>query len=222
MKTSRLNTALLMATFSGACASPFSEAPLATNFPTTMQAKVQTAGHWNVIAKDVATQITKGYSDNRPLFVREAATKTAFDHAFANQLVSALVEQGRTVSKSATGALVVEIETQSVSFTANRPQYRYIGAATMLAAGIWTLAAVDATTAGVATAAVAGADAHSWFKSEFASGLTPSTEIIVTTSVSDDSRFLMHGTNVYYVADADRSLYETSTSLQTIRVRGGN
>lgn len=222
MRTRCISALFAVAAFVGGCATPFSEAPLATNFSTTKQQKAQAAGHWNVIAKDVAMQITSGFNDSRPLFVKEGATRTSFDHAFANQLISALVEQGRIVSKTSRGALVVEIETQSLHFSANRPQYRHAGEATLLAAGVWALVAVDATAGGVVTAGIVGADAYSWFKSEFASGVTPQTEIIITTSIGDDSRYLTRYTSVYYVADTDRSLYEAAPTLQTIRVKGGD
>lgn len=36
------------------CAAPYTETPLATNFPTSKQPKLQAAAHWNVIANDVA------------------------------------------------------------------------------------------------------------------------------------------------------------------------
>ena len=221
MKTRYISAVAVVAAFVGGCATPFSEAPLATNFPTTKQQKVQAAGHWNVIAKDVAMRISSGVNDNRPLFVKEAATGTDFDSAFADQLISALVEQGRIVSKVPYGALLVEIKTKAIRFSADRQQYRHFGEATLLAAGVWTLVAVDATAGGVVTAAAIGADAFSASKSEFASGATPQTEIIITTSIGDDSRYLAHNTSIYYVADSDRSLYE-SNPLQTVRILGGD
>jgi len=128
-----------------------------------------------------------------------------------------LIDQGRIVSKAPTNALIVDIDTQAIQFSANRPQYNHVGEASILAAGVWALSAVNATAAGVLTTGVASADAYTWFKSEFASGATPQTEIIITTSITDDTRYLARNTSVYYVADTDRSLYE---GLPTIRVKG--
>ncbi|MDP2829234.1 MAG: hypothetical protein Q8O37_11590, partial [Sulfuricellaceae bacterium] len=48
---------------------------------------------------------------------------------------------------------------------------------------------------------------YAWFQSEFATGDTPQTEIIVTTSVSDASQYLARSTSIYYVADADLRMY---------------
>lgn len=194
-----------------ACATPYSEAPLASNFPTTNQQKLQAAAHWNVIAGDVAKQIAAKLKDKRPLFVSQASVKTEFDRAFSNQLISALVSDGFAVMKAPTGALTVSIDTQAVHFSADRPQYKHVGTATALTTGVWALRDVEATVARVLFAGVvvgASADAYTWFRSEFASGATPQTEIIVTTSVSDDNQYVARSTSIYYVADSDSRMYE--------------
>ena len=201
------------------CATPYSEAPLATNFPSTKQPKIQAAAHWNVIAADVANQISARLTDkSRPLYV-VPSTKTQFDRGFSGQLLSALMEKGHTLVKSANGSVTVEIDTQTVKFSANRPQYRHVGTATTIATGIWALHVGEATAGAAIFTSVAAGDAYSWFKSEFATGQTPQTEIIVTTSAVDGERYLARNTSVYYVADTDASLYEATRGHQ-IRVKG--
>ena len=190
------------------CAAPYTEAPLATNFQTTKQQKLQAAAHWNVIAGDVANQISSSLKDKRPLFVNQASGKTEFDRAFSNQLISALLASGFTVMKAPAGALSVNVDTQAVHFSANRPQYTHVGAATALTGGVWALHQVEATAGFLLLVGVASADAHSWFRSEFASGATPQTEIIVTTSVTDDNQYVTRSTSIYYVADSDSRMYE--------------
>lgn len=203
------------------CATPYSEAPLATNFPTTKQEKVQAAAHWDVIAKDVANRITARLPEKKPLHVVQKSGESAFDHAFSNMLISSLVANGQTVVKQPTDALSIEVDTQVVGFSANRPQYRHAGAASALATGLWALNEVEATAAGALTALVFAGDAYTWFRSEFATGETPQTEIIVTTSVSDGNRYLARSTNVYYAADGDKALYQASLPVSKIQVRGG-
>lgn len=197
-----------MSALMAACAAPYSEAPLATNFPTIKQQKLQAASHWNAIAGDVAKQLSAGLRDKRPLYVNQSSAKTAFDRALSNQLISALVADGFSVQKAPAGALSVDVDTQSVHFAANRPQYRYAGAPTALATGVWALHSAEATAGAALYAGVAAADAYSWFRSEFATGETPQTEIVVTISVSDANQYLARSTNVYYVADADSRMYE--------------
>lgn len=219
MKTCRIGVAMAASVLVTACATPYSEAPLATNFPTSNQPKLQAAAHWNVIARDVAKQISAGLKEKRPLYLNQSSSTTTFDRAFSNQLISALVANGFPVQKAPAGALTVDVDTQSVHFAANRPQYRYAGLPTALATGVWALVAADATAGGVLTAGVAAADAYSWFHSEFATGETPQTEIIVTISVSDATQYLARSTNVYYVADADSSMYEPPQPPRVVQTK---
>lgn len=198
------------------CATPYSEAPLATNFPTTKQPKLQTASHWNVIASDVAKRMATRVEPRRALYVNQNSAKTPFDRAFSTQLISALLAEGFVVNKSAQGALSVDIDTQAVRFTANRPQYKHTGTATALTAGVWALRQGEATGAAALATAIVAADAYTWFRSEFATGETPQTEIIVTTSVSDSSRYIARDTNVYYIADSDSRLYEFTPPVQVL------
>lgn len=203
------------------CAGPYSEAPLATNFPTTEQEKLQAAEHWNIIAKDVANHISSSMKGNRPLYVFSPKGGSAFEKAFTNQLISALVANGQIVVKHPEGAFNVEIETQVVGFSANRPQYRAAGTATALAAGVWALHVGEATAGAALASAIVATDSYQWIRSKFADGDTPSTEIIVTTSVSDGNQYLSRNTSIYYVADSDKALYEAGLALYNIKVKGG-
>lgn len=201
------------------CATTHSEAPLATNFPTTKQPKLQAAAHWNVIAGDVAKQVAASLKDRPALYVSQAREKSDFDRAFGNQLITALVAEGFAVRKDSAGALIVDIDAQAVQFSAQRPRYDYAGTATVLTAGVWALH--NATAASAAAAGIVAADAYFWFRSEFATGATPQTEIVVTTSVSDSERYLARNTSVYYVADADADLYQAPVPVRRISVKGG-
>lgn len=216
------------------CVAPYSPAPLATNYPVTKQNKPQAAAHWMVISAHIEKELSATLKPGPKvtLYV-EPPQATAFNQALRNQLITSLVNDGFMVTTSATnpaGALSVSVETQVVEFNANRPHYKFGGEASALAAGLWVLTDIDGhTPLGLATAAVAGADAFAWFRSEFAAGDTPKMEIIVTTSVRDEHRYLARSTSVYYVTDSDRSLYqitphpkETPQISKNFTVRGGS
>ena len=219
MKTSAV-LPLLFALLAG-CATPYTEAPLATNFPTSKQNKLQAAAHWNVIAQDAARQLAMNLTGRKtPIYVNQKSKASAFEHAFYNQFVSALVAEGVTVQKNAQAEMKVDIDLQAIRFAPDRPQYRYSGAATALTAGVWALH--DATAAGGATAAIIAADAFFWFQSEFSTGATPQTEIVLTVSLGTSDAYVSRITNVYYVADADANLYQFKEALpvKTLRVKG--
>ncbi|MFN3883789.1 MAG: hypothetical protein ACK4Q4_03390 [Rhodocyclaceae bacterium] len=222
MRVHTMGAAFVATTALAGCATPYSEAPLATNFPTTKQEKIQAAAHWDIIAKDVANRLMSRLpADKKPLYVVQKSGASAFDRAFSNMLVSSLVASGQTVVKQPAGALSIELDTQVVRFSADRPQYKHAGAASALVTGLWALNEVEPTAAGALTALVFAGDAYAWFRSEFASGETPQTEIIVTTSVSDGDRYLARSTNVYYTADTDRALYQASLPVSKIQAKGG-
>lgn len=193
-----------------------SEAPLAGNFPATIQPKLQAGRHWQAIAQDAAASLAQhlGRSQRcgpsvhpcRPLHVAEPQRQTEFSRAFINALITALVHQGVNVSRAPDAALVVHLDVQTVQFAANRPQYRHAGIARELGPGIWALQDV-AVLAGQTPAQPAEADALHWFRSQFSAGATPRTEIVLTLSVMDGIRYAARSTNVYYVAESDLALY---------------
>ena len=191
------------------CASRYTPTPLAANFPTTKQAKLQAAYHWGVISdsieKRVVAELKK--SPPRPVFINEPRDPSAFQRALSTQLTTSLVNDGYVVSRSPAGSLKVDMDVQAVTFSANRPQYRYHGERAILGAGVWLLSEIEAPA--VAALAVAGGawDSYDWFNAQFAPGATPKTEIIVTVSVSDQFRYVARNTSAYYVADSDRILY---------------
>jgi hypothetical protein len=207
------------------CATPYTPAPLATNYPSSTQPKAQAAAHWMAIMSHIEKELlpTLKSNPNRRLYVAPGQA-TAFNQAMRGRLITALVKDGQLVSKTADGALTIDIDTQVVEFSANRPQYKFSGERTALAAGAWVITGIEHTNLWLATVAIAGHDAYQWFHSQFAPGATPKTEIIVTVSVSDAQRYVARSTSVYYVTDSDRSLYgaaDGQPTSKTFMVRGG-
>lgn len=221
MKTPVLIAALISGMLAGGCTTSHSDVPLATNFPVTQQAKLQAAGHWAVIAGDVARHLSRDVGTNRPLAILAPQDGSPFEQAFARMLASALVAEGIPVNSSSSGALDVVFETQTLRFAPGRIQSRHHGALTLLAGGLWALAAVDASAAGVATAGLVAEDARGALTSGYASGDTPATEILITVRVSDNERYLAHRSLVYYTSDSDRTLYRNDATARPIELKGG-
>lgn len=218
-------TASALAAALAGCAVPYSPTPLATNFPTARQEKLQAAAHWNTIADHVEQRVVTDMKKHpqRPFYLAEKKDATAFERAVQSQIITSLVKDGYVVARSPAGAWKLDLDIQTVTFSPNRPQYRYSGAHTAIANGVWVLSDIDPT---VGLVALAGAgDAYHWFHSQFAAGETPKTEIIVTLSVSDQYRYYARSTSAYYVADTDRKLYgikeEDEPVTKEFKVKGG-
>lgn len=194
------------------CAMPYSPAPVATNFPSTHQPKVQAAAHWGVIARHMATELgpTLKTAPSRSLYV-EPLQPSTFSTGMKSHLVTALVNDGFVVVRNPVpGALKIELDTQVVAFSADRPQYRYAGLPTALASGAWVLTSIQHSPEWLVTAGTYGYDAHRWFTAQFAPGDTPKTEMIVTVSVADEQRYYARNTSVYYTSDEDLALYDAA------------
>jgi hypothetical protein len=194
------------------CAAPYSPTPLVANAPLAKEDKLQAVAHWKAISAHIEKQLEPAIrkTPNIPLYV-EPAQYTAFNQTMASQLITSLVNDGYVVGKTPVGALKVEIDTQVVAFSAERPQYVFAGQRSDLMGGAWVITNVNevgAPAAAPADTPFSHHDAYSWFRSEFDSGVTPKTEIVLTISVSDERRYYARSTSVYYVTDSDRYLYE--------------
>lgn len=197
----------------------YSEVPIASNFAATNQAKLQATQHWMRIADDagqsIVTKLKTIKSKPCPpkaetcgvVYVKPAGTVTEFSRAFHNQLITKLVRSGVPVSKTTAAEWTAEFDVQPISFSANRPQYRYAGVPVELAPGVWAIRDV-ASTVPANIDAPPSVDALHWFRSEFAAGQTPRIELLVTVSVVDKRRYLVRASNAYYITDADKKLYE--------------
>ena len=218
---------LLFGLFFIGCATPYAEAPRATNFANTEQNKLQAGAHWEIIANHLAKSITENIGKERVIYINEPQEKSKFNTALHTLLLSAIVKNGMSVAKfSAASDITIDIKTQSIKFSPDRAQFRNsFGAPTLLAAGVWAMVGVGAanTTANTigagATAGALGLDAYNWFGSKYDE--IPQHEIIVTVTASDANRYLSSVSNVYYIADSDSSLYHSVPKGEKINVVGG-
>ncbi len=201
-----------------------SEAPYATNFETQKQHKLQAASHWQLISQNVAQQLITALPERRPLHVRQSEQQSPFEKAFTQQLIASLTAAGYPVMKHAdrSDTLIVDVSAVPLRFSKHRWQYKTTGGLTMLTSGLWVLERIyDVVSPGAAMVAGAAAlDTTHWLRSEFASGPTPRTELIVTTSVSSADRYYVQNTSAYYTADDDWTLYDSWPSV-AMPVRGG-
>jgi len=206
------------------CTSPV---PVAQNVSASSQQVARSARHWDVVADDVVEQTidtleSEETLEGRPLFVSPSAQRTAFDKAFREFLITRLVAEGRAVDVcraprvkakegfAAEGAQIeVTYDTQLVRHGADLSVYdneprRF----TWLATGVLVarqLSEVHLSTATGGATAIAGAAFIDWWRGR--SSEATRTEIVVTTTISENNRFVMRRSDIYYVPDDDASLY---------------
>jgi hypothetical protein len=202
------------------CASPV---PVAENFPLSYQKVARTAHHWDVVAEDVVAQTAAAIEANpvlqkRGVFVPGPERSTAFNVAFRDFLINHMVSQGLSVSvcksteSSGTGFAMegadieVQYEARIIGHGGRMPQYRP-GLLTSLAAGVAVihnisenLSNANQVAAGIGLAALADVGAGHL-------ATATRTELIVTTTITENNRYVMRKSDIYYVPDADANLF---------------
>jgi len=195
--------------------------PVSANFPMTVEPKVRSAGHWNLLSNDVVKQTLEslnklGVSGN--LYVALPPNATAFDKAFQNFLITDLVKSGRVVQQYPDKALEVSYQTQIVRHNSPRPhfvpfRFSMITTGLYAAYGLGLAPVGDKMAGGLAFAA--GAD---YIASKDSGGPT-ATELILTTTIASGGRYLVRKTDIYYVEEADTTLMQYSAP-QVMKVVG--
>lgn len=192
----------------GACAT---DIPIPTGNPQGEQVKLRAPQHWDLVARDIAKQ-TKNATDRvgelRGVYVRRPDGASAFEAAMFEFVSTRMLELGVPVRLAPENALIVDYNTMLVQHASDRSTVSIPLVA--LAAGI--MAGYNVAEHGnsfwqsaAGLGAIAGFD---YMTGRLRSGGAPSkTELIVTTSISTEFQFLMRKTDVYYIDDADLSLF---------------
>ena len=185
--------------------------PLAKNFELTSQHKVRSAGHWELLSRDVVAQTRNtleraGYGADTPLHVAFPPNPSAFDLAFRDFLITELVQGGAPVQRDPGSALEVSYHTQLVRHNSERPHF-IPGQYTMIAAGLMAAYGlrhehIDAQLLGALGLTVA-AD----YAASMSSGGPTNTELILTTTVTRGGQYVARKTDVYYLENADAPLF---------------
>ena len=216
---------------------PYGEAPVAVNFQTSYQFKLQALQHWRSAADFAAEDLHKrlqsagicstGSTCDQELFVKKpclgpncdaSSCSTAFTRTFHDLLESALSKRGFQLSARASDSnLTIGIDSQAIQFSSDRPQLRAAGELVKLGEGVWALRDVASplNIAARPNNIIAGRLVEpnsvivpNWFKSNYASGDTPSHELLVSVSViNSKNTVLSKVSTVYYVADTDTQHY---------------
>lgn len=210
-RTASLLGAAALATTLAACA--YSPVPLAHNFELTTQKKVRSAGHWELVARDVIERTAQtlqqaGVDAGSALHVAAAPGGSTFDSAFRQFLITELVDSGMAVRQAPDSGVEVSYETNLVRHVSRRPDF-IPGRYTMLASGVFALHGLAGEHIDLKLAAAVAAGGLADVASSLSSGGPTHTELVLTTTVSSGGQYLARTTDVYYLEDVDASLFVT-------------
>jgi len=194
------------------CSTKYRESPIATNFKTTEQHKLQSLYHWKVIANDIAKNISvKFKSDNIYL---NLTNNTTFKKTFNNLLRDSLINKGYNIVLNPIDAnLTIDYDINVVKFDSrhspinrdNVGEYTLLG--TAASGGILITKHTVATDAAAGAAFIAGVgmDIYNYFNS--IKTTTSIYEISITLNIKNNKQYVGSVNRVYYIADKDFKLY---------------
>lgn len=118
MINAKLAVAIACSAALSACVTPYSGAPIAENLPANSQHKFYVAD-WEEIAKDLTRKIQANMAGkvgkNQAIYVSSKGS-SPFQQAVVGEIISGLVADGYIVSKTATNALNMLVDTQVIEF----------------------------------------------------------------------------------------------------------
>lgn len=199
-----------VAVFSG-CANK-APIPLAENFELTVQPKVRSAGHWDLLSRDVVAQTLgtldkAGIDPNSQLHVALPHSPSEFDLAFREFLITKLVQTGAGVRQlPEPGLLEVTYHTQVVRHNSDRPHF-IPGQFTMLAGGLMAAYGLRHQHIDTQLLATLGLTSAMDYAASVNTGGPTHTEMILTTTVTRGGQYIARKTDVYYLEDADTPLF---------------
>lgn len=211
--------AMAVAALTGCAQSPI---PVSGNFPLTEQKKVRSAGHWQIIAADAAQETLKmldssGVAANARVSLISPEKPTEFDQVFHELLTTELVRTGRRVAPNNSNALQLSYKAQLVVHNSPRPQF-VPGIHTMVAAGIFALYGLRNQHMDTQLVAGLGVTGATDYVSSVNSGGPTATELVLTTSAGTPDQILSRKTDVYYVENADASLFKSAPEFKSMKV----
>jgi hypothetical protein len=215
-----LCTALLLSSCAGGIPEP-------VDYPNSKQQKMQASHHWEVLAKDLANRINNELiitdNINATVFVKQTCgdeskpcephQTSSFNEAFRDLLITNLVDYGIPTRKHLTDdSIEILYKVQIVQHNAERIRTFQPGILTALSAAIVVLRNAPTEVLILATGAMADiANANLTQNGHY--------EIIITTSMISDNKYLFRASDIYYINDKDFYHYrDTEGQAKTIQL----
>lgn len=200
------------------CSSRFPE-PI--TYPYSQQQKMQASEHWEILAQDLANRINNELilSDNidTAVYVKptcgdetrpcEANETTTFNEAFRDLLITGLYNYGIPIqTRFAAESIEILYKVQVVRHNSNRLRSLQPGLVTTLSAAVVVLrnAPVELV---LLAAGIAAEVANTSYTS------MGHYEIIITTSMIEDEKYLFRASDIYYINDKDFYQYQEIKSV---------
>ncbi|MGP1680950.1 MAG: hypothetical protein ACTS8S_01305 [Giesbergeria sp.] len=188
--------------------------PLAENFELTVQPKVRSAGHWDLVSGDVVSQTLgtlekAGIPAGSQVHVGLPPNASPFDLAFRDFLITKFVQSGVNVQEAPGQTLDVTYHAQVVRHNSDRPHF-IPGQFTMITAGVMAAYGLRHQALDAQLLGALGLSAVADYGASVNSGGPTNTEMVLTTTVMRGGQYVARKTDVYYLENADTPLFMRS------------
>lgn len=196
--------------------------PTSTGYPYSQQQKMQASHHWDVLAHDLANRINNELilSGNieTAVFVKPTCgdestpcktnETSSFNEAFRDLFITNLVDYGiPTRNQLKEDTIEIQYKVQIVRHSSNRVRTIQPGVFTAISAAIVVLRNAPADLLVLAAGVMADV-----VNTNFT--LTGHYEVIITTSMLSNDKYLFRASDIYYINDKDFYHYQKNM-LQT-------
>ena len=185
--------------------------PLAENFDLTVQPKVRSAGHWELVSNDVVSQTLAtldkaGVPAGTHVHVGLPSNPSSFDVAFRDFLITKFVQSGVTVQQMPGQTLDVSYHAQLVRHNSERPHF-IPGQFTMITAGVMAAYGLRHSHLDAQLLGGLGLAALADYGASINTGGPTNTEMVLTTTVMRSGQYVARKTDVYYLENVDAPLF---------------
>ncbi len=199
------------------CASCRGRIPDPVNHEYSEQRKIEATHHWDVLAYDVANRVNQqlvahDYLET-PVYVRPTCGSedspcgpretSAFNEAFRDLLITEMVNIGIPVAPAPDDkTITVHYKVQLVYHRAKRVRPIRPGLVTSLAAGVVVFRNIPSEVLSVMAAGLVDLANQEFTTAQH-------FEVLITTSMIAEDRYLLRTSDIYYINDEDSSQYQT-------------
>ena len=219
-----------LAIFAAGCSTTHFDVPSAQNFPARGQNVLASSAHWNVIAREMTSELVKnikakGNQDTKIGFL-SVHNRSSFSTAFNEMLKTSLVNQGYSLSFDGSNDLVAHVNFSGANFSdARYSAHTHVNADTQESGNTRIVRNTNSldTTATPEKDRVLFDNAAAWGMSwsDPLHQVVPKNEIVITVGVFSNSARaeIARLTNTYYLSENGQYFVKTPEKLNIINVK---
>lgn len=190
---------------------------------TSMQKKMQAAKHWDILATDVAEQISMTIPKHKELqvaaFFVKSSDDTPFGKLFDRILISHLIKNGLVITNKDEHAVIIEYTAKVIGHAERMNEsvpikYTALGLGVNVARGVYLSAVEGLIPLAIPLGALLDVGSSNY------TGKLASNEVIICTSLTYKNRIYFQQADIYYINDPEWWHYDDKPYFEEKKMEG--